>query len=212
LSPYTIVLADDHMMFRGGIKKVISDIEDVKIIGEASDGLELLNLLKTIQPHMIILDISMPRLRGLEATREIKRLYPQVKILLLTMHKREEFISQGLESGADGFLLKEGAISELIQAIEAIRAGKKFVSPLVSSELTGLALRKRPEESLTNREKQILQLLAEGQNNKQIADLLYISHYTVRRHRENIKRKLNLNSLVELIKYAMDKGYAADKS
>jgi DNA-binding NarL/FixJ family response regulator len=212
LSPYTIVLADDHMMFRGGIKKVISEIDDLQIIGEASDGLELLYLLKTTQPHMIILDISMPRLRGLEAAREIKRLYPQVKILLLTMHKKSEFINQGLESGADGFLLKEGAISELVQAIEAIRAGKKFVSPLVSSELTDLALRKRPEESLTNREKQILQLLAEGQNNKQIADLLYISPYTVRRHRENIKRKLNLNSLVELVKFAIDKGYTADKS
>lgn len=212
MNPYTIVLADDHMMFREGIKKVISDIEGVEIIGEASDGLELLNLLKTTQPHMIILDISMPRLRGLEATREIKRLYPRVKILLLTMHRKEEFIHQGLESGADGFLLKEGDISELVQAIEVIRAGKKFVSPRVSSELTDIALRKRPEESLTNREKQILQLLAEGQNNKQIAELLYISPYTVRRHRENIKRKLNLSSLVELVKFAIDKGYTVAKS
>jgi DNA-binding NarL/FixJ family response regulator len=212
LSPYAIVLADDHKMFREALKKVISDIEDLNIIGEASDGLELLNLLKTTRPQMVILDISMPRLRGLEATREIKRLYPRVSILLLTMHKNREFIHQGLESGADGFLLKEGAISELVQAIEAIREGKKFVSSLVSSELSDMALRKRPEESLTNREKQILRLLAEGKNHKQIADLLYISPYTVRRHRQNIRHKLNLKSLVELVKFAINEGYTTSKS
>jgi DNA-binding NarL/FixJ family response regulator len=212
LTPYTVVLADDHEMFRGGIKKIISEIDDLEVIGEAKDGIELLELLKKNPPQLIVLDISMPRLRGLEAAREIKRLLPQVKILFLTMHKKEEFIRESLESGADGFLLKESAVSELVQAIQTIRAGKKFISPLISSELTDMALRKGPGETLTLREKQVLKLLAEGKDGKEIAKLLYISLYTVRRHRDNIARKLKLKNMAELIRYAIDRGYAANNS
>ncbi len=212
MTPYTVVLVDDHEMFRGGIKKIISEIDDLEVIGEAKDGIELLELLRKNPPQLIILDISMPRLRGLEAAREIKRLLPQVKILFLTMHKKEEFIRESLASGADGFLLKESAVSELVQAIQTIRAGKKFVSPLISSELTDMALRKRPEETLTLREKEVLKLLAEGKDGKEIAKILYISPYTVRRHRDNIARKLKLKNMAELIKYAIDRGYAANNS
>jgi DNA-binding NarL/FixJ family response regulator len=203
----SIVLADDHVMFRKGVKRIIEETPGLKVTGEANDGLELLRLLKTQEPKLVLLDISMPYLRGLEATREIKQLYPRVKVILLTMHRYKEFIQQALEAGADGFLLKEDADFELLRAIQAVREGGKFISPLLSTELVDLALRDKPaDDPLTIREKTILQLLAEGKTSKDIADLLYISVFTVRRHRDNIMRKLNIKKLADLIKYALSRG------
>jgi len=140
LNPYKIVLADDHVMFRQGVKQIIREIDDLEVVGEADDGLDLLHLLKKFLPDLIILDISMPNLRGLEAAREIKRLHPHLKILLLTMHKRKEFVRQGLAHGVDGFLLKEDADIELIRAIRTIKRGEKYFSPLLSGILADLAL------------------------------------------------------------------------
>ena len=203
----SIVLADDHVMFRKGVKRIIEETPGLKVTGEANDGLELLRLLKTQEPKLVLLDISMPYLRGLEATREIKQLYPRVKVILLTMHRYKEFIQQALEAGADGFLLKEDADFELLRAIQAVREGGKFISPLLSTELADLALRDKPaDDPLTIREKTIIQLLAEGKTSKDIADLLYISVFTVRRHRDNIMRKLNIKKLADLIKYALSRG------
>jgi len=203
----SIVLADDHVMFRKGVKRIIEETPGLKVTGEANDGLELLRLLKTQEPKLVLLDISMPYLRGLEATREIKQLYPRVKVILLTMHRYKEFIQQALEAGADGFLLKEDADFELLRAIQAVREGGKFISPLLSTELADLALRDKPaDDPLTIREKTIIQLLAEGKSSKDIADLLYISVFTVRRHRDNIMRKLNIKKLADLIKYALSRG------
>ena len=127
MSPYFLVLADDHVMFRKGVKRIITEVDDFEVIGEANDGRELLDLLKKTSPHMIILDISMPNLRGLEATREIKQIYPHIKILLLTMHKKKEFIQQAMAAGADGYLLKEDADTELLKAVKTIREGNKFI-------------------------------------------------------------------------------------
>jgi len=127
--PLTILLADDHVMFREGIRKIIERMEDVQIGSEANDGLELLQILKKSSPNLVVLDISMPNLRGLEAIREIKRTYPQVKVLVLTMHKKKEFIRQALADGADGFLLKEDAGGELIRAVGAIRSAGSFFPP-----------------------------------------------------------------------------------
>ena len=135
MSPYTIVLADDHALFRGGVKRIIKEHADLEVIGEAGDGLELLQLLKKSNPNMVILDISMPNLRGLEATREIKKMYPHIHILLLTMHKKKEFIQQGIAGGADGFLLKEEADAVLLSCHSDHPAGEKihFASPLPGS-------------------------------------------------------------------------------
>lgn len=211
MAPYFIVLADDHVMFRKGIKRIIADVAGLKVIGESSDGIELMQLLRKSSPDMVILDISMPRLRGLEAAKEIKRLYPKVKILFLTMHRKKEFIRMGLETGAEGFLIKEDADSELIQAIKTIREGKKFISALLTPELTALALEKSQFEPLTTREREVLKLLGEGKYSKEIADFLYISIHTVRRHRSNIMRKLNLKNLATLIRYAIDHDYIDPK-
>ena len=207
MSPYFLVLADDHVMFRKGVKRIITGVDDFEVIGEANDGRELLDLLKTTSPHMVILDISMPNLRGLEATREIKQIYPHVKILLLTMHKKKEFIQQAMVAGADGYLLKEDADTELLKAVKTIREGDKFISSLLSSELAALVTATSQTGLLTVREREVLRRVAEGKSSREIGDLLHISIFTVRRHRENIMRKLNLSNMADLVKYAIDHGY-----
>jgi DNA-binding NarL/FixJ family response regulator len=208
----SIVLADDHVMFRKGVKRIIEETPDLEVVGEANDGLELLRLLKAQEPKLVLLDISMPHLRGLEATREIKKLYPRVKIILLTMHRSKEFLQQALEAGAEGFLLKEDADFELLRAIQTVRGGKKFISTLLSTEMADLVLREQPADPdpLSPREKTIVKLLVEGKTPKEIADLLYISVFTVRRHRDNILRKLNLKKLADLIRYALSRGITTD--
>ncbi len=212
MDPYTIILADDHAMLREGIRKIIERIEDARISGEANDGLELLELLKKSTPNLIILDISMPNLRGLEAIREIKKTYPKVKILVLTMHKKKEFLRQALRDGADGFLLKEDAGSELIRAVQAVRKGGKYLSPLLTNVLTSLAVEEENPEVLTMREREVLKLLAEGKRTQEIAAALYISPHTVRRHRSNIMEKLNIKNLADLVKYAISQSYIFDQS
>ena len=207
MTAFSVVLADDHALFRQGIKRIIEEIDELHVVGEVSDGLELLKLLKKTSPDLIILDIAMPNMRGLEAAREIKRLYPQVKILLCTMHKKREFLQEAIEAGVEGFLLKESADTELVQAIQAIRSGQKYFCPLISDQLTDLARQPGAPDPLTRREKEIAKLLAEGKSSKEIAELLYISIYTVRRHRDNIMRKLDLKGLADLVRYALAQGY-----
>lgn len=217
VNPYRIVLADDHLMFRNGIKRIIAESKELLVIGEARDGLELLNLLKNTDTDMVILDISMPRLRGLEATREIKTIYPEVKVLILSMHKSKEYLLQALSARADGYLLKEDTDEELFSAIETIRQEKIYLSPQLSEEvkhnLLDFVLRKGKfdQETLSIREKEVLTLLAEGKSNKEIADLLFISSRTVGHHRASINKKLNIKNIVDLIKYAIRKGYTTQE-
>ena len=141
-SPFKILLADDHVMFRRGVRSLIQGMDNVEVVGEASDGLELLRLLKEISPHLVIMDISMPNLRGLEATREIKILDPGVKVLILTMHKDREYLYHALTAGAEGYLLKEDADGELISAIETLRKGGTFISPLLSAQMADIFVEK----------------------------------------------------------------------
>ena len=136
INPYRIVLADDHVILRQGLRMIVEQKADLKVIGEVGDGLELLDLLDTLIPHMVILDISMPKLRGIEATRRIKMAHPDVKVLILTMHKSQEHLDHALTAGADGYLLKEDANTELFSAIQRIRQGGTYISPLLSGMLT----------------------------------------------------------------------------
>ena len=217
-SPFSILLADDHVMFRRGVRRIIQGINDVEVVGEASDGFELLELLKKTSPQLVILDISMPNLRGLEATREIKIIDPAVKVLILTMHKDKEYLYHAFSAGAEGYLLKEDADSELISAIDTLRRGGTYISPLLSTQLADLFMQKSrpgaepltgPREPLTTREREIIKLIAEGKSSKEVADLLFISSRTVQHHRANIMRKLNLKKTADLVKYALQKGYTA---
>jgi DNA-binding NarL/FixJ family response regulator len=211
---YRIVLADDHVLLRQGLKRILEKMANLEIVGEAGDGLQLLNLMHKLTAHMIILDISMPNLRGIEAIHEIKAIHPGMKILVLTMHKDKEYLHQAISAGADGYLLKEDADTELFSAIETVREGKIFVSPHLSEDLVDEWAKIRRGESkpvskserLTTRENEILKLIAEGKSNKEIADLLFISVRTVEHHRASIMNKLNLKKTAELVKYAIEKG------
>lgn len=209
ITTYRIVLADDHTLFRKGLKRTIEEIPGIEVIGEAADGLELLSLLNKLTPHLVVLDISMPNLRGIEAIHEIKRVHPEVKVLILTMHKDKEYLYQSIAAGADGYFLKKDTDSEFFSAIERIRQGKTYVSPHISGELgeDWEQIRQGIHPVLTIREIEILKLIAEGKPNKEIADLLFISVHTVERHRANILEKLNLKGTADLVKYAIQKGY-----
>jgi DNA-binding NarL/FixJ family response regulator len=219
VSPYRIVLADDHVMFRQGIKNILGKDKGLEVIGEAGDGLKLLELLNKATPDMIILDISMPNLRGIEATREIKMILPEVKVLILSIHKDKEFVYSAISAGAEGYLLKEDADTELFAAIEKIRQEGRYISPLLLGDLTNELFQAHHKgqltpqiEPLTTREREVLKFIAEGLSNKEIADLLFISVRTVENHRANIMRKLNIKSTANLIKYAIRKGYTSSST
>jgi len=201
---YLIVLADDHALFRLGLRKIIEGVADLEVAGEAGDGLELMSLLQTTVPHMVILDISMPRLRGIEAVREVKKRFPTVQVLVLTMHR--EYLHQALSAGAEGYLLKEDADRELFSAIDKIRQGRTYISPRLREEL---AEGEVPlPEPLSARETEILNLIAGGKSNREIAAVLFISVRTVEAHRATILSKLNLRNTADLVRYAIEKGFA----
>ena len=215
MGSYRIVLVDDHVMFRQGLKRILEGRSDLEVVGEVDCGLELLKLLEKLVPDLIMLDISMPNLRGLEAIHEIKVNHPNVKILVLTMHKDKEYLYQAVTAGAEGYLLKEDADSELFSAIDRVRQGKIYVSPKLSEELTTgwIKMTRGDDKSsfepvrLTTREREVLKLIAEGKSSKEIGDLLFISARTVEHHRANIMEKLNLKNTADLVKYAVQKGY-----
>ncbi len=213
--PYRIVLADDHKMFRLGVKKIIDETEDLEVVGEVDDGLQLLSLLKKSTPQMVILDISMPNLRGIEAAREVKIINPDIKILILTMHKNKEYLYHCLSAGAEGYLLKEDTDTELFSAIETIRQGGIYISPFLSMDVAvdlaqiHTGAQRPPLERLTVREREVLTLIAEGKSRREIAELLFISVHTVGHHRANIMKKLNFKRSTDLVKYAIEKGYTS---
>jgi DNA-binding NarL/FixJ family response regulator len=214
MKAYRIILADDHLMLRQGLRRILAESPDLEVIGEAGDGLELVKLLRKSAPDLVILDVSMPLLRGLEAIQEIKSIHPGVKILILTMHKDKEYLHQAMAGGAQGYLLKEDADTELFSAIKMLRQGEFYLSPAFSK---GLAedwvetLRSRsappPAEKLTLREREVLKLIAEGKASKEVAELLSISVRTAEHHRARIMDKLQIRSTAELVKYAIRKGF-----
>jgi DNA-binding NarL/FixJ family response regulator len=209
-----VILADDHQLLRQGLRMILNERDDLEVIEEVSDGLELIKTLNRKKPDIIILDISMPHLRGIETIPEIKRLRPEVRILVLTMHRDEEFLRQAIAAGADGYLLKEDAEKDLFFAIDAILQGRIYVSRFLAEESrhdwAQIRRGKRvlsDNEPLTVREREVLKLIAEGKSSKEIGELLCISVRTVERHRANVMGKLNVNRTVDLVKYAFRKGY-----
>jgi DNA-binding NarL/FixJ family response regulator len=207
---YRIVLADDHALFLEGLKKVLEGAPGLEVIGEAADGIELVDLMNKLAPDMVILDISMPNLRGLEAIQEIKQKHPDAKILMLTMHRDKEYLYQAIAAGAHGYFLKKDAEEELFSAIDKVRHGKIYISPSLSEDLTDHWEQIRQEMQkpvLTPREIEVLRQIAEGKSNREIGDLLFISVHTVERHRANIMEKLNFKKTADLVKYAIQKGY-----
>ena len=209
-----IVLADDHAILREGIRALLEDQPDMAVVGEAADGRRAVELAREQAPDLVVMDIGMPLLNGLEATRQIKREYPQVSVLVLTMHDNEEYVSQILAAGASGYVLKRAASSELVSAIRAVAAGQSYLSPAVTKLLIEGYIGRQPAASavvdpfdtLTAREREVLQLVAEGHTNSQIAKLLNISVKTVKAHRSYLMQKLGLHDRGELIKVAIQRG------
>lgn len=206
-----VILADDHTILRDGLRALLDDEADIRVVAEAEDGAEAVRLALQHEPDVVVLDIAMPRLNGLEATRQITRANPRIKVLVLTMHENEEYIRQVLASGALGYILKDAAARELIGAIRTVNKGEAVLSPAITRLVIADYLRwgeiqaGENENLLSPREREVLQLIAEGYTSREIAEILSISIKTVQSHRGNLMRKLDLHDRGELIKYAIQK-------
>ena len=208
-----IVLADDHTVVRKGLRLLLESQPGLTVIADAANGREAVALAEEHRPDVVVMDVAMPILNGIEAARQISAKRPQIAIVFLSMHSDESYVLRALKAGARAYLLKDSAEHDLITAVRAVSEGKAFFSPAISKMLVEDYIRQMNErkvedsyELLTTREREILQLLAEGKNNKEIAALLNLSLYTVETHRGNILQKLNLHSSAELILYAVRKG------
>ena len=210
-----VLLADDHPLVRSGIVTLLQTCKDIQIVGEAEDGDEAVRKAGELQPDVVVIDLSMPKLSGIEATKILKRKYPETHVLVLTMHENEEYVFQILKSGASGYVLKSAGKEELSAAIRAAAKGEKFFSPRVSQLMAEGYLRRIDTESggsrppdmpLTRREREILTLVVKGLTNQQIADQLYISPRTVDTHRTNIMQKLDIHDVANLVRYAIEHG------
>lgn len=213
MAPLRILLADDHTVVRQGLRKVLEERADWEVVAEAGDGREAVRQAEELKPDVAIIDIAMPLLNGIEATRQIAKRAPSTRVLVLTMYSDEAYVNQMLQAGAAGYLLKESADVDLIQAVSAVSKGKSFFSPGVARVMLDDYVRQLAEkgitdryESLSAREREIFQLIAEGKTNKEIAALLSISPSTVETHRARIMEKLDLHSAAEIVLYAVRKG------
>ena len=212
---YRIVLADDHVLIRHGIKNIISQDPSLEIVGEVCDGEELLAYLKRDVPDLLILDISMPKISGIDLTASIKKKWSNLKVLILTMHKTKQFFYRAMSAGADGYLIKNDSGDELLQAIKKIRAGRTYIAPLLAEDFTEDVLSAyrnqaaSPFKDLTRREKQVLSLVVEGHTSKAMAGILNLSARTVDHHRSNLLKKFNMKNSVDLVNYAVRNGYVA---
>ena len=216
MNPTRILLADDHTVMRNGLRLLLERQPNLVVIGEASDGRETVRLAESLLPDVVIMDIAMPNLNGIEATRQIVGANPDVAIVILSMHSDESYVIRALKAGARAYLLKDSAEGDLIAAVRAVTEGKSFFSPAISRILVEDYMRQLEQknvedtyELLTAREREILQLLAEGRMNKEVAAMLHLSVYTVETHRTHILQKLNLHNVPELILYAVRKGIIA---
>ena len=205
-----LVLVDDHAIMRDGIKALLNIYDDMEVVGEAADGREAMEMVRELNPDVVVMDISMPVMDGLEATRHLTRKHPKVKVIILTQHDNREYILSAIKAGAAGYIPKKALGSDLVAAIRAVLQGDSFLYPSAARTLIE-DYRKQAEQpdiydSLTEREREVLKLTAEGQTSRQIAQSLYISQKTVQGHRTKIMEKLDLHNRTELIKYAMRKG------
>lgn len=213
LKKIRVLLAEDHTIVRQGISALLKSEPDLEVVGEASDGLEAVEMAKKLTPDLVLMDIAMRNLNGLEATRKIKKLFSDMKVLVLTMYENEEWIFQILRAGASGYLIKDSAMTDLISAIRAIYQGDSYLSPSISKKVIDEYVRnaeigekKGVEDVLSGREREILQLIAEGHSIPEIASSLCISKKTVEAHKTHIMEKLSIRDKVGLIKYAIRTG------
>ena len=208
-----IVIAEDHTILRDSLQSLLEMQEDFSVVGLAANGLEAIECADAYHPHIILMDISMPKMDGLSAIREIKQRHPEIKILALTVHRDEEYILSAFKAGADGYCLKDAYFEDVLNAIRVVLSGKSYMSPEVSEKVLEGYLEGRKTlktssawDTLTHREKEVLKLIAEGHKNAEIADFLCISVKTVNKHRANLMQKLGLHNASALTAYAIEKG------
>ncbi len=208
MSKIKVFLVDDHKILREALIILLSQQENIEVAGEAADGIDALNKIAHVKPDIAIVDISLPKLNGIDLASTLKHEYPQIKTIILTMHKSEEFIAKALQAGVKGYILKDNALEELIQSIETVYHGDIFLSQGVTQHVVNSFIKNIPgecvaREQISSRERGILQLLAEGKSNKEISDILSLSIKTVETHRANIMRKLGFKSIIDLVLYAV---------
>ena len=208
-----VILADDHAILREGIRSLLQRTGEIEVVAEAEDGEMAIALAEQMLPDVVLMDIAMPRLNGLEATKQIKQGFPQIKVLILTVHDTSQYLSQMLQAGVSGYVVKTASGTELISAIKAVYQGNVYLYPSIARMLVGDYMQrvksgeeKLSYEGLTRRERQVLTYIAEDKRNKEIADLLHISVRTVQSHRTNLMEKLGAHDRTELVKYALRKG------
>jgi len=209
--PTRILVADDHEIVRQGVRAVLQAEPEFAVVGEATSGLDVLGLVERLRPQVLVLDLMMPGLNGLEVTRQIHRQFPALRILILSMHATESYVLEALRSGAAGYLLKTGSSAEVLEAVRAVVAGKRYLSPPLSERaIEAYAERAQGAsdayETLTTRERAVLQLVAEGHSNNAAAERLGISPRTIETHRANLMRKLGLQGQVDLVRYTLRRG------
>ncbi len=211
-----VLIADDHTIVRSGVRLLLQAEADIEVVGEALNGDEAVALAESLRPDVVLMDIAMPGMDGLEATRQIKARFPEMHVLVLTMHRSDEYFFEMLKAGASGYVLKGAETNELIGAIRAVARGEVFLYPTMAKQLLQDYLNRLkegaglPQSTLTPREREILRLLAEGYSNKEIAERLIVSPSTIHSHRTNLMRKLNLSSRHDLIRYARERGLIRD--
>jgi DNA-binding NarL/FixJ family response regulator len=215
MKPIRILLADDHALVRAGISALLKSIPGVEVVAEAADGREALAQVKAHLPDIVLMDISMAGLNGLEAAARIAKEYPAVRVLMLSAHANEDYVKQALRSGAAGYLLKHAAISELELAIQAVARGETYLSPAVSKQVIADYIRHVGEEAgpgelLTSRQREILQLIAEGHSTKEIARILHLSPKTVETHRTQLMERLDIHDIAGLVRYAIRAGLVSE--
>jgi len=210
-----ILIVDDHEVVRDGLRNILLSLENISIAGEAGNGEDAIKLYSSVKPDLVIMDISMPGMNGIEATRIIKEKDPDAKILILTMHDNQEYLNQIIRSGAKGFILKNTDKDELLEAVKTVASGENFFSKDISKLIIDNYIRSAKEQEkndgfkevpLTKREIEILKLIASGYSNQEIANILYISYNTVDTHRKNIMHKLSIKNTAGLVRYAIEKG------
>jgi DNA-binding NarL/FixJ family response regulator len=208
-----IIIAEDHTILREGLRALLSSDPDFDVVGEAEDGRDAIQCVENLTPDLVLMDLSLPRMNGLDAIKEIKRRSPKTKVLALTVHRTEEYILATLRAGADGYALKDATHAELVMGIKTVLRGKRYLSPGVSDKVIQGYLEGRktlrtatPWDTLTQREREILKLIGEGYKNREIADYLYVSVKTVEKHRANLMKKLDLHNTSALTAFAMEKG------
>jgi len=208
----TLLLADDHHVVRQGLRALLEADPDFRVVGEASDGLEVPDLVERLQPRVLIVDLMMPGLNGLEVTRQVSKRSPQTRVLILSMHSNEAYVLEALRNGAAAYVLKDSSATDLVHAVREVAAGRRYLSPPLSERALDTYRQRAKEatldiyETLTTREREVLHLAAEGHSGPEIASRLSISHRTVETHRANLMRKLGLQTQTDLVRYALRRG------